>query len=84
MTTTMPSLCYHVATMRALLPVGVVVVCVLAVSALQSQEAVTVEPVSGIAGHYGTWTVTYTVGPGESGRAGRCVCSCPIPGTPGN
>ena len=47
---------------RALSPVGVVVTCALAVSALQPQRAVTVEPAIGIAGHYGTWAVTYTVG----------------------
>ena len=41
-----------------------VVACVLALDAVQPRETVTVSPAFGIAGNYGTWTVTYTVGPG--------------------
>ena len=48
----------------ALAVATLVVACVLALTAVQPRETVTVSPSFGIAGHYGTWTVTYTVGPG--------------------
>ena len=50
-----------------------VVAGVLVVGAGQTRETVTVSPALGVAGHYGTWTVTYTVGPGgiEPGGAIR-------------
>ena len=60
-----------------LLLVGLVVTCALAVRALQPPQAVTVEPAFGIAGHYGTWTVTYTVGPGGIGPGGAVRVQLP-------
>ena len=63
---------------RALLAVATVVVaCVLAVGAVQPRETVTVSPAFGIAGHYGTWTVTYTVGPGGIAPGGALRVQLP-------
>ena len=58
---------------RALLAAATLVVAGALVVAGQPEETVTVSPAFGIAGHYGTWTVTYTVGPGgiEPGGALR-------------
>ena len=54
-----------------------VAACVLAVSAVQPREAVTVSPSFGIAGHYGTWTVTYTVGTGGIAPGGALRLQLP-------
>ena len=54
---------YHAA-MRKVLAAVCVVAGVMAAVAGQPRETVTVSPAFGIAGHYGTWTVTYTVGSG--------------------
>ena len=54
-----------------------VVAGVLAVSAVQPREIVTVAPAFGIAGHYGTWTVTYTVGPGGIAPGGALRVQLP-------
>ncbi len=44
----------------------------LALPAVLQSDGLRVEPTSGIAGHYGTWTVTYEVGPGGL-RAGGAL-----------
>ena len=62
---------------RVTLPVGVVAMGGLVLSALQPQELVAVDPVFGIAGHYGTWTVTYTVGSGGIGPGGAVRVQLP-------
>ena len=63
---------------RAILAVATfVVVCVLAVGAVQPRETVAVSPPFGIAGHYGTWTVTYTVGPGGIAPGGALRVQLP-------
>ena len=49
----------------------------LAAGAGQPREAVTVSPPFGIAGHYGTWTVTYTVGSGGIGPGGALRVQLP-------
>ena len=54
-----------------------VAACVLAVSAVQPREAVTVSPSFGIAGHYGTWTITYTVGTGGIAPGGALRLQLP-------
>ena len=54
-----------------------VAACVLAVSAVQPREAVTVSPPFGIAGNYGTWTVTYTVGRGGIAPGGALRVQLP-------
>ena len=54
-----------------------VVACVLALSAVQPRETVTVSPAFGIAGNYGTWTVTYTVGPGGIAPGGALRVQLP-------
>ena len=67
---------------RAVLAVATfVVACVLAVSAGQPPETVTVSPAFGIAGHYGTWTVTYTVGPGGIAPGGALQGDVDLPRT---
>ena len=50
---------------------------VLAAAAAQPRETVTVSPPFGIAGHYGTWTVTYTVGPGGIAPGGALRVQLP-------
>ena len=50
---------------------------VLAAGAVQPREAVTVSPAFGVAGHYGTWTVTYTVGPGGIAPGGALRVQLP-------
>jgi len=67
----------YAAMIRVTLSVGVVAMGGLALSALQPQELVAVDPVFGIAGHYGTWTVTYTVGPGGIGPGGAVRVQLP-------
>ena len=63
---------------KAILAVAtLVVVCVLAVGAVQPRETVAVSPPFGIAGHYGTWTVTYTVGPGGIAPGGALRVQLP-------
>ncbi len=48
-----------------------IVALFLAVTAgLQSDQQVRVAPTSGVAGHYGTWTVTYEVGDAGLGEGG--------------
>ncbi len=44
----------------------------LALPAVVQTDALRVEPTYGVAGHYGTWTVTYEVGPGGL-RAGAAL-----------
>ena len=44
----------------------------LALPAVLQTDALRVEPTYGVAGHYGTWTVTYVVGPGGL-RAGGAL-----------
>ena len=61
----------------ALAVVTFAVAGVLAVSAVQPRETVTVSPAFGIAGHYGTWTVTYTVGPGGIAPGGALRVQLP-------
>lgn len=63
--------------MRRLLAVSFVLACALVASARQPRETVTVEPSSGIAGHYGTWRVTYTVGPGGIAPGGAIRVQLP-------
>ena len=49
--------------MRVIVPVSfIIVVLGAACTALAQRDAVRVDPATGIAGHYGTWTVTYQVG----------------------
>ncbi len=63
---------------RAVLAVAACVVAgVLAVGAVQPRETVAVAPVFGIAGHYGTWTVTYTVGRGGIAPGGALRVQLP-------
>lgn len=61
----------------ALAAATLVIACVLAVGAGQQAETVTVSPASGIAGHYGTWTVTYTVGQGGIAPGGALRVQLP-------
>ena len=50
--------------MRVIVPVSfIIVVLGAACTVLAQRDAVRVDPATGIAGHYGTWTVTYQVGP---------------------
>ncbi len=74
----MPSLRYHAPMRRVLLAAATFVVAgILAVGAAQPREAVTVWPTFGIAGNYGTWTVTYTVGPGGIAPGGALRVQLP-------
>ena len=50
---------------------------VLAAAAGQPRETVTVSPSFGIAGHYGTWTVTYVVGSGGMAPGGALRVQLP-------
>ena len=54
-----------------------VVAGLLAVGAGQPRESVTASPRFGIAGHYGTWTVTYTVGRGGIAPGGALRVQLP-------
>ena len=54
-----------------------VVACVLALDAVQPRETVTASPTFGIAGNYGTWTVTYTAGPGGIAPGGALRVQLP-------
>ena len=51
--------------------------CVLALDAGQPGATVTVSPSFGSAGHYGTWAVTYTVGPGGIAPGGALRVQLP-------
>ena len=62
---------------RAVLPLGFVALLVLAANAVQPRETVVVEPAFGVAGHYGTWTVKYTVGPEGIGPGGSLRVQLP-------
>ena len=63
---------------RAVLAVATfAVACALTLAAMQPRETVTVSPSFGIAGHYGTWTVTYTVGPGGIAPGGALRVQLP-------
>ena len=65
--------------MRKLMLAGAALVAagVLAAGAVQPQPAVAVSPSFGIAGNYGTWTVTYTVGPGGIAPGGALRVQLP-------
>ena len=63
---------------RAVLAAATFVVAgMLAVGAVQPRETVTVSPPFGIAGHYGTWTVTCTVGRGGIAPGGALRVQLP-------
>ncbi len=62
---------------RASLAAAAVAAGVLAAGAMQPRETVTVSPAFGVAGHYGTWTVTYTVGPGGIAPGGALRVQLP-------
>ena len=62
---------------RASLAAAAAAAGVLAAAAAQPRETVTVSPAFGVAGHYGTWTVTYTVGPGGIAPGGALRVQLP-------